>query len=85
MAMSAHQGLSARGFYELRDSTCEKCGVRFKREHSRLVFFLLTHLFKKRVNKLYCPICGGNVGRLKQTGVLKPKEKKEVEYDDGTL
>jgi len=76
MEMTAKSGLASRGTYEQRDSTCEKCGVRFKRRHSRLVFFLLTHLvpFKKFVNKLYCPVCGGNVGRLKQRGVLKPKE-----------
>ena len=53
----AKSGLSSRGFYELRDSICEKCGVKFERVDG----------------KLLCPKCGGNVGRLKQTGVLNVK------------
>lgn len=63
--LTAKSGLAARGFYELRDSTCEKCLVKFERiepktEGEKVI--------------LRCPICGGNVGQLKQTGVLKPKE-----------
>ena len=43
--------------YELRDSTCEKCGVKFEhveKEGEKVI--------------LRCPKCGGNKGRLKQTG-----------------
>lgn len=61
--LSARAGLSSRGSYELRDSTCEKCGVKFEhveKEGEKVI--------------LRCPICGGNTGRLKHTGVLKPKE-----------
>ena len=68
MTMNAQSGLSVRGFYELRDSTCEKCLVKFERIEP-----------KKEGEKviLFCPKCGGNVGRLKQTGVLKPKEEND--------
>jgi len=63
MTMNAQTGLASWGTYELRDSTCEKCLV--KLEH-------MEEEGEKVI--LRCPICGGNVGRLKQTGVLKPKE-----------
>lgn len=63
MTMDAQAGLAAWGSYELRDSTCEKCLVKFE------------HVEKEGEKvKLRCPVCGGDVGRLKQTGVLKPKE-----------
>ena len=62
MTINAQSGLSARGTYELRDSTCEKCLVKFDviKEGGKII--------------LRCPVCGGDVGRLKQTGILKPKE-----------
>lgn len=83
--LSAKSGLAARGFYELRDSTCEKCEVKF--EHiptGELIpkFKRLCKLLKKlhitRWDKwvympvivLKCPICGGDIGRLKGRGEL---------------
>lgn len=61
--MNAQAGLASCGTYELRDSTCEKCLVK------------LEHVEKEGEKViLRCPTCGGNTGRLKQTGVLKPKE-----------
>ena len=59
MVEGTQAGLSCRGSYELRDGTCEKCGVKFEIIDGKLV----------------CPVCGGDIGRLKQTGVLKPRGK----------
>ena len=56
--MEARVGLGSWGTYELRDSTCEKCGVKFERTE------------KEGKVILFCPVCGGNIGRLKQKGVL---------------
>ncbi|MBA7632053.1 hypothetical protein ES703_39595 [subsurface metagenome] len=57
--MDVKSGLTTKGFYELRDSTCKKCLVKFDRreENGKVI--------------LVCPKCGGNIGRLKQKGVLK--------------
>lgn len=68
MTMEAQSGLASRGTYELRDSFCEKCEVAMERieredEGGKVTFV--------------CQWCGGTVGRLKQRGVLKPKEQND--------
>lgn len=63
--LTAQAGLSARGFYELRDSTCEKCEVKMERIEPKE---------KGGKVRMVCPVCGGSVGRLKQRGVLGPEE-----------
>ena len=66
MTMEAQASLYSWGSYELRDGTCEKCLVK------------LEHVEKEGEKViLRCPVCGGNTGRLKQTGVLKPKENDD--------
>lgn len=66
MTMQAKSGLKTMGFYELRDGTCEKCEVKMTRIEPKE---------KGGKVRMVCPVCGGNVGRLKQRGVLKPEEE----------
>lgn len=54
MRLDIKTGLRAEGFYEWRDSTCENCNIKFERIKGKFV----------------CPICGGDIGRLKGKGKL---------------
>lgn len=69
MVEETKSNLRTRGFYELRDSTCEKCEVKMTRIEPQNEGEKATFI---------CPSCGGNVGRLKQRGVLLPEVGEDV-------
>ena len=58
------------GTYELRDGICEKCGVEME-------------LIPKEGGGLThkCPQCGGDVGQLKQSGIVVPPGMAEAEHE----